>query len=265
MPASSTIPALPRLAALVLTLAAAPASAQDTAPRLDVPYVPTPEVVVDRMLAMAGVGKGDFVIDLGSGDGRIPVTAAKRFGVKALGVDLNPQRIQEANENAVREGVTDLVEFRQQNLFETDIRPATVLTMYLLSRVNLDLRPRILSDLRPGTRVVSHAFNMGEWQPDEEASVEGRRVYKWIVPAKVDGRWRMEADGTAAVLEIRQEFQRIWGTAEVNGQQAALQDAKLAGPTISFAVDTGSGRRTFTGTVEGGEIRGEGGWKAARP
>lgn len=256
----------PLLALLAVAALAAPvaASAQDTAPRLDVPYVPTPDSVVERMLEMANVQKGDFVIDLGSGDGRIPVTAAKKYGVRALGVDLNPVRVKEANENAQRERVTDLVEFRQQNLFETDIKPATVLTMYLLSRVNLELRPRILSDLRPGTRVVSHAFNMGEWTPDEEATVEGRRVYKWIVPAKVDGRWRMEAGGTSAALELRQEFQMVSGTAEVGGRQVPIQDARVSGETVTFSFDAGQGRRTFTGKVTGAGIEGSDGWKASR-
>jgi trans-aconitate methyltransferase len=153
-------------------------------PRLDVPFVPTPQQVVDKMLELAKIQKGDFLIDLGSGDGRIPVTAAQRFGVKALGVDINPQRIKEANERAQEAKVTGLVEFRQEDLFQTDISQANVLTMYLLPSVNLKLRPKILSDMRPGSRVVSHAFDMGDWAPEQKVTVDGRTVYLWTVPPR---------------------------------------------------------------------------------
>lgn len=172
------------------TLIAAPATVQHafaqtaTAPRLDVPFVPTPQEVVDKMLELAKVGKGDFLIDLGSGDGRIPVTAAKQYGVRALGVDLNPQRIKEANERAKEAGVTDLVEFRQQDLFETDLSKADVLTMYLLPSVNLKLRPKIMKEMKPGSRVVSHAFDMGDWAPEQKVTVDGRTVYLWTVPKR---------------------------------------------------------------------------------
>ena len=156
----------------------------EPAPRLDVPFVPTPQQVVDKMLELANVQKGDYLIDLGSGDGRIPVTAAQRFGVRALGVDINPQRIKEANERAQAAGVTNLVEFRQADLFETDISQANVLTMYLLPSVNMRLRPKIWSDMKPGSRVVSHAFDMGDWTPEQKVSVDGRTVFLWIVPPR---------------------------------------------------------------------------------
>ena len=164
------------------------ASAQES-PRLDVPFVPTPQETVERMLAMAKVGPNDYLIDLGSGDGRIPITAAKKYGIRAMGVDLNPVRIKESIENAKKEGVADKVEFKEQNLFETDISKATVLTMYLLPDVNLQLRPKILSTLKPGTRVVSHAFTMGDWKPDQESTgPDGRNhVYMWIVPDPAKG------------------------------------------------------------------------------
>ena len=164
-------------------LAASLAHAQD-APRLDVPYVPTPQQVVDRMLELAKVTKDDYLIDLGSGDGRIPVTAAKRYGVRAMGVDLNPTRVAEARKNATDNNVTDLVSFEVADLFKTDISKASVLTMYLLSSVNLKLRPRILSELKPGSRVVSHAFDMGDWKPDVTEQVDGRRVMMWTVPPR---------------------------------------------------------------------------------
>jgi trans-aconitate methyltransferase len=161
-------------------------TARSEAVKLDVPFVATPQVVVDKMLELAKVTKNDFLIDLGSGDGRIPITAAKRFGIKGMGVDLNPDRIHEAKVNAVNARVANMVEFRKQNLFETDISKASVLTMYLLPTVNLQLRPRILSELKPGSRVVSHSFDMGDWKPDKEVMVDGRTIYLWTVPEKKD-------------------------------------------------------------------------------
>src|SRR6476620_7007982 len=159
-----------------------------------VPYVPTPQVVVDRMLQMAKVTPQDYLIDLGSGDGRIVVTAAKKYGARGFGVDLNPTRISEANENARQAGVVNKVAFYQRDLYETDLSEATVITMYLLPRVNLELRPRIL-DLKPGTRVVSHDFSMGDWKPELHEELEAKDkyggsggrsdIYLWIVPAKV--------------------------------------------------------------------------------
>jgi tRNA G37 N-methylase Trm5 len=152
-------------AALAMVLAAtAGLPAQETR-RLDVIFVPTPMQVVERMLEMAEVKKGEFLIDLGSGDGRIPVTAAKKYGARGLGVDLDPDRIREANENVKKQAVGDMVEIRQQNLFETDISKADVISMYLLTDLNMRLRPKLL-DLRPGVRIVSHAFSMGDWLPD---------------------------------------------------------------------------------------------------
>ncbi|MBY0226077.1 MAG: class I SAM-dependent methyltransferase [Hyphomicrobium sp.] len=158
------------------------ATSASSSPKLDVPYVPTPQPVVDKMLDMAGVTKNDVVIDLGSGDGRIPVTAAKQYGAKAIGVDINPERIREAQQNARAAGVEDKVEFKQQDLFKTDLGEATVLTMYLLAGVNMKLRPRILTELEPGTRVVSHSFDMGDWKPERTETVDGRTIHFWTVP-----------------------------------------------------------------------------------
>ncbi len=151
----------------------------------DVPYVPTPQPVVDAMLKVAKVGKNDVLYDLGSGDGRIVVTAAQRYGTRGVGVDINPERIQEANENAKKAGVTDRVKFVQQDLFTTDFSEATVLTLYLLPEVNARLRPKILSELKPGTRIVSHAFDMGDWKPDQTLTVDGKTIYYWVVPENV--------------------------------------------------------------------------------
>jgi precorrin-6B methylase 2 len=160
------------------------AQTESPTPQLDVPYVPTPEAVVDAMLKVAKVGKNDVLLDLGSGDGRIPITAAKRFGTRGFGVDIDPERVKEANANAKKEGVTDLVKFAQQDLFKTDLTKATVITLYLLPRINLQLRPSLLK-LKPGTRIVSHAFDMGDWKPDQVVSVNGTNVYFWTVPKTV--------------------------------------------------------------------------------
>jgi tRNA G37 N-methylase Trm5 len=166
-------------AAIVL---AAPAVAREQTP--DVIYVPTPYEVVDEMLRLANVKKGDVLYDLGSGDGRIPVTAAKKFGVRAVGIDIDPQRIKEANENARKNGVSKLVTFKQEDLFKTDFKDATVVTLYLLPDLNVKLRPRLLSELRPGTRIVSHQFDMGTWQPEKKVELNGRVVYLWTVPER---------------------------------------------------------------------------------
>jgi precorrin-6B methylase 2 len=149
----------------------------------DVIFVPTPQAVVDAMLKMAGVHKGDVVYDLGSGDGRIVVTAAKEYGVKGIGIDINPKRIAEANANAEQAGVTNLVAFHNEDLFEADIREASVVTLYLLTTLNLKLRPKLWHDLKPGTRVVSQTFDMGDWKPEKEEMVEGYNIYLWTIPA----------------------------------------------------------------------------------
>ncbi|MBD2678265.1 MULTISPECIES: cyclopropane-fatty-acyl-phospholipid synthase family protein [Nostoc] len=156
----------------------------------DVPYVPTPQPVVDAMLKVAKVGKNDVLYDLGSGDGRIVVTAAQNFGTRGVGIDIDPQRIQEANENAKKAGVTDRVKFVQQDLFNTDFSEATVVTLYLLPEINERLRPILLKQLKPGTRIVSHAFDMGEWKPDQTLNVEGKTVYYWVVPKEVPANLR---------------------------------------------------------------------------
>ncbi len=151
----------------------------------DVPYVPTPPEVVEGMLRLAGVKSTDVVYDLGCGDGRIVVMAAEKFGARGVGIDINPERIREAEENARKAGVTGKVRFIQGNLFDADIHEATVVTLYLLSSVNLKLRPKLIKELRPGARVVSNTFDMGDWKPDKEIEVNGRRVYLWTVTEKL--------------------------------------------------------------------------------
>ncbi len=230
--------------------------------RLDVPYVPTPPEVVDRMLELTNVSKDDYVIDLGSGDGRIAIAAAKR-GATAFGVDIDPDRIAEARENAKKAGVEGRVTFEQRNLFQTDISKANVLTMYLLQTVNRQLRPRILDELRPGTRVVSHAFDMGEWEPDQRDTVNGRSVYMWWVPAKVEGRWNVEAGERKIALDLQQQFQMLTGKATVNGREVPVKSGRLRGADIELVLETEGGPTTLKGRVDGKTMQGAN-WSATR-
>lgn len=163
-----------------------PVSAQSAAPARapDVVFVPTPPDVVDAMLKLAKVGKDDVVYDLGCGDGRIVIAAAQLFGARGVGIDIDPQRIDEARKNAATAGVTGRVQFIQGDLFEVDLSPATVVTLYLLPSLNQKLRPRLLEQLKPGTRVVSHAFDMGDWKPEQQLDVQGRQVYFWTIPSR---------------------------------------------------------------------------------
>ncbi|WP_369059165.1 class I SAM-dependent methyltransferase [Caulobacter sp. 73W] len=168
------------LALLFLLAAASGASAAP--PKPDVIYVVTPQSVVDAMLEMAKVGPGDVLYDLGSGDGRIPITAAKRFGVRAVGIEIDVALVREASRQARRQRVDHLVSFRKADLFATDLSEASVVTLYLLDTVTLRLRPKLLSELKPGTRVVSHAFHMGDWTPDEVREIDGNTIYLWTIP-----------------------------------------------------------------------------------
>ncbi len=239
-----------------------------------VPYVPTPQAVVERMLAMAKVTAQDYLIDLGSGDGRIVVTAAKKYGTRGFGVDLNPVRISEANDNARKMGVTDKVAFYQRNLFETDLSNATVITMYLLPRINLQLRPQLL-ELKPGTRLVSHDFDMGDWKADASVRMEAgdkfsgaggdSDVYFWVVPAKVVGGWRSQfpVSGKPQTYEfsLEQKYQVVSGSARVNGRSVKIENAKLRGAELAFSftaeVNGAPVKHEFSGRVDGGRITGQ--------
>ncbi len=238
-----------------------------------VPYVPTPQEVVERMLEMAKVGPQDYLIDLGSGDGRIVVTAAKQRGARGFGVDLNPVRIKESIENAAKAGVSDRVAFQQRNLFETDLSDATVITMYLLPSVNLDLRPKLL-ELKPGTRLVSHDFSMDDWKPDASVEMDVKEkygsspgsssVYFWIVPARVSGAWQWQlmvgGKPLAYELALEQKFQMISGTVRVGGRSVKLEDARLRGDQIgfSFSVEVNGSplKHEFSGRVTDKNIEG---------
>jgi hypothetical protein len=205
----------------------------------DVPYVPTPPVVVEEMLRLAEVTADDFVIDLGSGDGRVVIAAVKKFGARGIGVDLDPDRIEESEYNASVAGVTDRVEFQQQDLFKFDISRASVVSMYLLPIVNLRLRPRLLSELKPGTRIVSHDFDLGDWTPDAKSTVR-KNVFLWIVPAKVEGRWNVELDVPGDVrryvLELRQKYQELDGLVRYGKKVGGLWNPTLRGDRLRFVI-----------------------------
>ena len=169
---------------LLLGFCLAPAFAQEQKLREpDVIFVPTPQNVVDEMLKLAKVHKGDVLYDLGCGDGRMVVTAAKQYGARGVGIDINPERVKESQDNVRQAGVTDRVTIRNEDLFEADIKEATVVTLYLLQSLNVKLRPKLWKELKPGTRIVSHTFDMGDWKPEKEIEVDGRRIYYWTIPA----------------------------------------------------------------------------------
>ncbi|HEY7555695.1 MAG TPA: class I SAM-dependent methyltransferase [Candidatus Binatia bacterium] len=227
----------------------------------DVVWVPTPQALVDKMLDMAKVTPKDYVIDLGSGDGRTVITAAKR-GSKALGIEYNPDMVELSKRSAAKEGVSDKASFVKADLFESDLSQAQVITMFLLPSINLKLRPKIL-DLKPGTRIVSNSFDMEEWKPDETATVEGCNnwctAHLWIVPAKVGGTWKLRQ----GELTLKQTFQMITGTLR-NGNVVTPVTGKLNGEEISFS----AGEAHYTGRITGNSIEGTlkagGKWAATR-
>jgi SAM-dependent methyltransferase len=223
----------------------------------DVIWVPTPQSLVERMLQMAKTTSNDYVVDLGSGDGRTVITAAKKFGARALGIEYNPDMVELSKRNAQKEGVADKAQFMKADIFQTDFSKATVLTLYLLPSLNLKLRPTIL-DLKPGTRVVSHAFTMDDWSPDQVESSEGRTAYMWIVPAKVSGTWRVEVPGGPSFeTSFIQQFQNVGGSAKASNKPVQFSNGKLQGETITFSIaDEGNVRRDFTGRVNGNRIEG---------
>lgn len=258
------------LALAALSVVRFAAGTQNT--RTGGPYVPTPQVVVDEMLRMAKVRAGDFVVDLGSGDGGIVLTAARRYKARGFGVDIDPELVKYSNGVARQLGVADLVEFRVQDLYHTDISMATVVTLYLLPQMMASLAPKMLRELKPGARVVSHDYHFGEWQPDaritldvpEKESVRGipsATVYLWIVPARVAGRWQIRVAAPAGAehyeLTLRQSFQKFEGAVtSASGSAAKLVQTRLHGEEIAFAVPAGGGRHLFKGRVSGDAMHG---------
>ena len=247
------------------------AIADDLQPTKDAgPYVPSPQSVVSDMLRYAEVGPADFLIDLGSGDGRIVLTAAKVFGARGFGVEIKDQLVRKANEDARKEGIADRVRFVKQDLFKTDLSQATVITMYLLpDTVNL-LKDKFLEELRPGTRIVSHDYPLTGWIPekyvqmdlDDKVQISGvttTLIYLYVVPARVQGKWRAQVPASLsrqpATLELRQQLTRISGSVRLDGREFPLQEAKLKGDRLSFRL---AGRADeFTGQVKGRSIEGE--------
>jgi SAM-dependent methyltransferase len=226
----------------------------------DVIWVPTPQALVDKMLDMAKVTPKDYVIDLGSGDGRTVITAAKR-GVKALGIEYNPDMVELSKRHAGKEKVTDKASFVKADLFESDLSQATVITMFLLPDINLKLRPKILN-LKPGTRIVSNTFTMGDWAADDQVNVKDDCAsycvaYLWIVPAKVEGTWQMPQ----GELTLKQTYQMLAGTLKSGSVVAPVTNGKLNGDQITFT----AGETEYNGRVVGNTIEGIGGnWKATR-
>ena len=263
---------------------AATAAAQEE--RTGGPFVPTPQVVVDEMLKMADVRKEDFVIDLGSGDGRIVLTAARRYEARGMGVDIDGELVDKSNAEARRDGLDQLVRFHKQDVMVTDISGASVLTLYLLPSMMQALRSKILTELKPGSRVVSHDFEFGEWLPDRKITVDApdkygsgsnwtSHVMLWVVPARVEGTWRLMLAGTEQpyTVTLKQKFQHLEGEARRGGQRIELKAARMEGSRISFVLPPDgarAGMREFHGVVDGDEIRGAGtaagaaGWTARR-
>ena len=281
----STISLIGLLAAMTLIfLSRAPAQQKEP----EVPYVSTPDEVVAEMLRIANVDKDDVLYDLGCGDGRIVITAAKMYGCRGVGIDINPERIRESRENAIKAGVSDKVKFIQMDLFEAEFREASVVTLYLLSGVNLRLRPKLFLELSPGSRVVSHEFSMGKWEPDATSSVKAEnyrdpylfnygdeqiadywrnhKVYLWIIPGNVKGTWKLTIPDISGndefTLRFDQEFQRVRGQV-LEGASAIsvfIKDVKIRGNMLLFNLERKLKGRTeslhFEGIIQGNTMRG---------
>ena len=274
-------PAAAALAALAIALPAAAQKDKDYEPHVgqsgkDVIWVPTPDEVVDRMLRMAQVTPNDYVVDLGAGDGKIAIAAAKKFGARALGIEYNAEMARHAQRNVERAGIAGRARIVQGDIFVSDFSQATVVTMYLLPALNLKLRPQLLA-MRPGTRVVSHSFSMDDWEADETSSLDGRRAYFWVVPAAVAGAWSLALAGGGAAekleMTLEQRYQKVEGTVALDTVLGGLREARLRGYLIAFSyVDDKGVRRDFSGRVSGARMEGsfradngtEGRWSATK-
>ena len=235
------------------------------------PYVPTPQAVVDAMLDLAKVGARDYVIDLGSGDGRIVLTAAQRFSAQGVGYDIDPELVQQSNEEAHRRGLEDRVSFREQDVLQARVEDATVLTMYLLPGMMQTLEAKLVRELKPGTRIVSHDFSFSNWRPDREVSVDvaekygtaGRwksTLFYWVVPAQISGVWRVSAPACSPqplALTLAQRYQYVEGSATVRGRRVPLATGKIEGNRVRFKIAAPTGGCDFNGIIEGDRLRGE--------
>jgi SAM-dependent methyltransferase len=245
----------------------------------DVHFVPTDTSKVRAMLEAAKVDANDLVYDLGCGDGRFVISAVKKYGARGVCVDIDPVRIQESQNNADTAGVRKRIEFVEGDLFEQDLSKATVITLYLLPSLNERLRPKLFEELRPGTRVVSNAFDMGEWKADRTLDVKTSSgmqsyAYFWIIPADISGQWRLTSKGSSGkeyTLDVKQKFQEVSGTATSGGKSAPLGNFSVKGDRVGFTLDHGGERVEFTGKVTGdkasGTAKGNGGswsWSAMR-
>lgn len=235
-------------------------------------FEPTPVEVVERMLEVAKVTKDDYVFDLGSGDGRIPILAAARYGARGLGVEINPDLVEVARKLAKYFDVADRVEFRREDLFTTSVREATVVALYLFTWANVKLRPRLINELRPGSRIIAHDFPVGDWRPDIRQRFEDSTIYLWYVPAKVAGQWDLKGTSNPFSIRLQQRFQVIRGSATIDGRTVPLRNTKLRGDEIEFSVALDSRKPTlFRGRVQGDRMEpreqargGIAGWSALR-
>ena len=266
--------------AAAASMCAAPAvPAQKEVERTGGPYVPTPQVVVDQMLRMGKVGPKDFVVDLGSGDGVIVLTAAREHKARGFGVDIDPELVSRSNAEAKRLGIADRASFHVQDVFKADLSKASVITLYLLPSMMVNLRSKLFLEPRPGTRIVSHDYNFDEWQPDdtitldvpEKEKINGvpkATILLWIVPAKVAGRWQVQVDGGEQYeLSLRQQYQSLNGSANAAGRSLKIGAAGLRGEEIHFTLNDGSARRQFRGAVGADSMQGTvdlGGGRTAR-
>jgi SAM-dependent methyltransferase len=251
------------MACLCATASAQSAPATDYKPAIgqdgkDVIWIPTESHMIERMLRMAQVTPRDLVVDLGSGDGRLSIAAAREFGARARGLEFNPDMVALSRREAQQAGVAERVKFEQADIFESDFSDATVVTMFLLPALTMRLRPTLLK-MKPGTRVVSNQFDMGDWMPDETADLGGRLAYLWIVPAQVAGTWKLEVPATRDFeLTLQQGFQRVVGWVNVANGRSSLRELQLAGSRLRFALVDDKGLLfEFDGRVEGKHISGE--------
>jgi hypothetical protein len=235
------------------------------------PYVPTPQMVVDAMLDLAKVGPRDFVVDLGSGDGRIVLTAAQRYSARGLGIDIDPDLVQQSNAEAQRRGLADRVIFKEQDVLQAQIEDATVLTLYLLPGMMQSLQEKFIRELKPGTRIVSHDFPFGDWKPDREVSVDVPEKYGtpgqwkstlfyWVVPAQVQGMWRVELSGVPAQalpVTFTQRYQYVEGSAMARGRRVPIADGKVDADRVRFKLALYGAPYEFRGVVEGENMRGQ--------
>ena len=231
---------------------------QLTAQEIEVPYVATPPEVVDEMLKIAGVGDGDYLVDLGSGDGRIVIEAAKR-GAIGHGVDLDGDLVHLSFKNAEKAGVSDRALFFEEDIFESDFSMASVVTIYMSNAINLRLRPLLFENLEPGTRVVSHIFHMDDWQPDRQTAVNRHNIYKWVIPADVEGTWKWRANEVDVQLSLNQEFQKLTESGVIlsdENKPYELIESSIRGERVTIIIKIGEQKYAYNGKVSGDEING---------